>query len=304
MQVDANATVQVRGGARSLAALVAAIRPKQWTKNLIVFGPLVFAYDLLSPRLLARVMVTFVAFCLLSSSIYVANDLFDAESDRQHPIKQLRPIASGTLSTSRALLLALALGVAGLALAAAAGLPVVLAAAAYVALMLGYSALLKQLVVLDVFCIAGGFVLRAVSGALAIHVVISPWLYLCTALLALFLALSKRQNELLVLRDSAGSHRRSLDEYSPEMLEQMTSIVTACTIMAYALYTFSAKSLPADHSMMLTIPFVLYGIFRYYYLVHRRSLGGAPELVLLHDIPLMLDVILWAATAIGVLYWK
>ncbi|MGH2469557.1 MAG: decaprenyl-phosphate phosphoribosyltransferase [Chloroflexota bacterium] len=302
--MNANTAVQVRGGTRPLVALVSAIRPKQWTKNLIVFGPLVFAYDLLSPRLLARVVVAFAAFCLISSSTYVVNDLIDAESDRQHPTKRSRPIASGALGTSRAVVLATVLGVAGLALGAAAGAPVLLAAAAYLVLMVSYSALLKQLVVLDVFCIAGGFILRAVSGALAIHVVISPWLYLCTALLALFLALSKRQNELLVLREGAGSHRRSLDEYSPEMLEQMTSIVTACTIMAYALYTFSAKSLPADRSMMLTIPFVLYGIFRYYYLVHRRNLGGAPELVLLHDLPLMLDVILWAATAIGVLYWK
>jgi len=154
-----------------------------------------------------------------------------------------------------------------------------------------------------VFAIAGGFIIRAIAGALAIHVNISPWLYVCTLLLALFLGFSKRYNELLVLQDSAASHRPSLDEYSPAMLEQMSGILIASTIMAYSLYTFSSDSLPDNHAMMLTIPFVLYGIFRYYYLVHKRNLGGAPEMVLLRDIPLIIDVLLWGVTSVAVVYF-
>ncbi|MDE3076102.1 MAG: decaprenyl-phosphate phosphoribosyltransferase [Chloroflexota bacterium] len=301
--MDIAASDAVAAPSSLLLALAASARPKQWTKNLIVFGPLVFARDLLSTGLLLRALLTFVAFCLVSGSVYVVNDLLDVEKDRQHPDKRLRPIASGQVSAGQAKALALLLGLAGLACSLPAGPFVLAAAAGYLALMFAYSTLLKHLVIIDVFCLAAGFILRAVAGALAIHVVISPWLYLCTLLLALFLGLSKRQNELLVLQESASNHRRSLDEYSPEMLEQMTSIVTASTIMAYALYTFSAESLPENHAMMLTIPFVLYGIFRYQYLVHRRNLGGAPELVLLGDLPLMLDIVLWAATAIGVLYF-
>jgi len=170
------------------------------------------------------------------------------------------------------------------------------------ALMACYSLFIKHLVILDVFAIAAGFILRAVAGALAIHVLISPWLYVCTLLLALFLGFSKRYNELLVLQGTAASHRRSLADYTPAMLEQLTSILVASTIMAYSLYTFSAENVPADHSLMLTIPFVLYGVFRYYFLVHRRNLGGAPEMVLLRDVPLMVDIALWGAVSVAVLY--
>lgn len=284
-------------------ALIASARPKQWTKNLIIFGPLVFAHDLLAGNLLVRALLAFAAFCLASSCIYVLNDLFDVMSDREHPTKRFRPIASGQVTFGQAIAWAVVLGLAALALGALINPYVVAAAVAYLVLNVAYSTSLKHMVIIDVFCIAAGFILRAVAGALAIDVIISPWLYLCTLLLALFLGLSKRQNELLILQSSAASHRRILDEYSSEMLEQMTSVVTACTIMAYALYTFSAESLPANHSMMLTIPFVLYGIFRYQYLVHKKSLGGAPELVLLRDIPLMVDIMLWGITAIAVLYW-
>jgi 4-hydroxybenzoate polyprenyltransferase len=168
--------------------------------------------------------------------------------------------------------------------------------------MAGYSTIIKHLVILDVFAIAAGFILRAVAGALAIHVIVSPWLYMCTLLLALFLGFSKRYNELLVLGDAAATHRRSLADYTPAMLEQLTSILVASTIMAYSLYTFSAENVPASHSLMLTIPFVLYGIFRYYYLVHKKNLGGAPELVLLRDLPLMVDVALWGVVSVAVLY--
>jgi len=303
MSADAAvATPAARRQMGLLAALLASARPRQWTKNVIVFGPLVFAYKLLAPELLVRAMSAFVAFCLVSSATYVLNDLFDADSDRQHPLKRDRPLARGDVSSGQAAGWAAVLTVGGLALAFAVNLEVGLAAAGYIALMLAYSSVLKHAVILDVFAIAAGFILRAVAGALAIHVIISPWLYVCTLLLALFLGFSKRYNELLVLQDTAANHRRSLADYTPAMLEQLTSIVVASTIMAYSLYTFSAESLPANHSMMLTIPFVLYGIFRYYYLVHRRNLGGAPELILLRDIPLMADIVLWGLTSVAVLY--
>ncbi|HEX6512028.1 MAG TPA: decaprenyl-phosphate phosphoribosyltransferase [Chloroflexota bacterium] len=285
-----------------LVGLLASSRPKQWTKNLILFGPLVFAYKLFAPELLVRALGAFVAFCLAASATYLLNDVLDMENDRQHPLKRLRPLPSGQVSVNQAIAAAALLTLGALAVGFAVNLESGMGVAGYMALMLAYSTLLKHLVILDVFAIAGGFILRAVVGALAIHVSISPWLYVCTLLLALFLGFSKRYNELLVLQDSAASHRRSLEEYTPAMLEQLTAILVASTIMAYSLYTFSAESLPANHSMMLTIPFVLYGIFRYYYLVHRKNLGGAPELVLLRDVPMIVDVALWGLMAVAVLY--
>lgn len=284
------------------SALLSSARPRQWSKNLILFGPLVFAHDLFASGLLVHAAGAFVAFCLVSSSIYVMNDVLDVENDRQHPVKRLRPLAAGEIGPAQAIAWAVCLAAAGLALGFTVSLGLGLAAAGYVILMIGYSTVLKHMVIIDVFAIAAGFIIRAVAGALAIHVSISPWLYVCTLLLALFLGFSKRSNELRVLQAGAGSHRRSLEEYSSEMLEQMTSILIASTIMAYSLYTFSADSLPANHSMMLTIPFVLYGIFRYQYLVHKKNLGGAPELVLLRDFPLMASVLLWGFTAVLVLY--
>jgi 4-hydroxybenzoate polyprenyltransferase len=290
------------GRPKPFAGLLISMRPKQWTKNLLVFGPLVFAYKLFAPELLARAVAAFVVFCLASSAVYLVNDRLDLDCDRQHPEKSLRPLAAGQITAGQALLWAGFLGLAGVGLGFAVQRDLGLTAAGYVALMLVYSSALKHMVIIDVFAIAGGFILRAVAGALAIQVHISPWLYVCTLLLSLFLGFSKRYNELLVLDEAAANHRRILDEYTPAMLEQMSGILMASTIMAYSLYTFSAESLPANHSMMLTIPFVLYGIFRYYYLVHRKNLGGAPELVLMRDIPLIVDVALWGLTSIGVLY--
>ncbi len=283
-------------------ALLSSARPKQWTKNLILFGPLVFAYDLFQGHLAILAAGAFVAFCLVSSAIYAVNDLADVENDRQHPVKRYRALAAGRVTSSQMAAWACLLAAAGLAVAFVVDPAVGLAAAAYLVLMLAYSLKVKHLVILDAFAIAAGFILRAVAGALAIHVVISPWLYVCTLLLALFLGFSKRYNELLVLQDGAGDHRPILDEYTPEMLQQLMSIIVASTIMAYSLYTFSADSLPANHSMMLTIPFVMYGVFRYQYLVHRKNLGGAPEQVLLRDVPLMIDILLWGLTAVLVLY--
>ncbi|MBI4320233.1 MAG: decaprenyl-phosphate phosphoribosyltransferase [Chloroflexi bacterium] len=282
--------------------LFLALRPKQWTKNFMLFFGLIFALKLKDPGMVALAVAAFVVFCLLSSGIYLINDLVDLENDRKHPLKCRRPLASGNLSATVAVVAALLLlGTmipAGLALNRNFGL----AAIAYVVLMFAYSFSLKHIVLVDVFAIAAGFVLRAVGGALVIDVPISPWLYVCTVLGALFLGLSKRRHELILLNDDATSHRKILDEYSPAMLDQMITIVTATTVMAYSLYTFSAENLPKNHAMMLTIPFVLYGTFRYLYLIHLKNAGGNPEEILIKDKPLIMDISLWLATAVAVLY--
>jgi 4-hydroxybenzoate polyprenyltransferase len=282
--------------------LLASARPRQWIKNGFVFAALVFASKLGQPVLVLRTVATFLLFCLLSSAIYLLNDIADREADRQHPLKANRPIAAGRVrvplaaATSGA---ALALGLAGAALL---DYRLGLVAAAYVGLMAAYNLYLKHLVLIDVFAIAGGFVLRAAAGAAAIHVSISPWLYLCTILISLFLGFGKRRHELLLLEDTAGSHRRNLEEYSGPLLDDLINIVAGATIIAYSLYTFFAHVEVQNHAMMVTIPFVLYGIFRYLLLVHRTDIAGAPEEAVWKDLPLLADLLLWAATSAVVLH--
>jgi 4-hydroxybenzoate polyprenyltransferase len=282
-----------------------AVRPRQWTKNGIVFLALVFSVDQeyqLSdpdswlPKVLASI-VAFVCFVLVCSADYLVNDIRDIESDRLHPRKRKRPIAAGLLSVNAAWVWATALFLAGNAAAFALDWQMGLVVLAYTVMMLAYSYVLKHLVLIDLMVIATGFVLRAMAGALAIDVPISPWLYVVTALGALFLGINKRRAEIELLQDGAGGHRKILDEYSPELLQQMSATVTAATLMAYGLYTFTADGLPANHSMMLTIPFVLYGIFRYIYLVDAKKEGGSPEEVLLRDVPIMLTLVGWIVTA-------
>jgi 4-hydroxybenzoate polyprenyltransferase len=288
-----------------LRYLLRAIRPRQWTKNGIVFLALVFSLneqyrlsepDSWVPRLL-EALVAFACFCLVCGADYLVNDIRDVESDRAHPRKRHRPIAAGLLSESAAWAWAAVLATAGNAIAFALDWQMGLVVLGYTVLMIAYSFALKHMVLIDLMVIAAGFVLRAMAGALAIDVPISPWLYVVTALGALFLGINKRRAEIELLQDSAGDHRKILDDYSLELLDQMGSTVTAATLMAYGLYTFTAEGLPENHSMMLTIPFVLYGIFRYLYLVHSKKEGGSPEEVLLRDVPIMLTVIGWIATA-------
>jgi len=286
-------------------ALLRALRPKQWLKNGIVGLALIFSVgQAWLPRqpetwlpLLARTGLAFLAFTLLASAEYLVNDLRDLEADRLHPRKRLRPLAAGTLRPVVAVVAAVVLGLAGLSLGALLDWRFGLLLLAYGAIVLSYSYLLKRVVIVDVLTIAIGFVLRAAGGALVIGVPISPWLYLCTILGALFLAITKRRHELLLLGDESGAHRTSLDEYSPELLDQMTSVVTASTVVAYSLYTVTAENLPANHAMLLTLPFVLYGVFRYLLLVYSRDEGGSPEEVLLRDRPLMIDIVLWLLSA-------
>lgn len=286
---------------RALAVL-RSLRPKQWTKNLLLFAGLVFTYNLLNPGMLSRVILGFAAFCALSSAGYLWNDLRDVAADRLHPVKRHRPIASGQVPVALAAAIAVILGVAGLALAFALGPPFGLVAALYLLLTVSYSIWLKHLVLIDVFGISAGFVLRAVGGAVAIGVPVSPWLYVCTVLVSLFLALGKRRNELELLSGRAAGHRKNLEEYTLELVDQLILIVASVTIMAYSLYTFSADNLPRDHSMMLTIPLVVYGIFRYLYLVRVRRQGGAPEDLLLTDPGLLGTAVAWVALSVIVLY--
>jgi len=290
-------------------ALLRATRPRQWTKNLLLYLALAFSINQAwepsdlgqAGRLLGTASIGFVLFCALAGAVYLLNDIQDVEKDRAHPTKRERPIAAGTLPLPVAWSALVVLAVLGLAFGYRLGLGFGLAATTYVAIEVAYSYWLKHVVLLDVFAIAAGFVLRAVAGALAIHVVISPWLYLVAFLGALFIAFTKRRQELLTLEEQAPDHRPILQEYSPQLIDALLGVVTASTLIAYSLYTFSAEGLPKNHALMLTIPFLAYGIFRYYYLVHTRNLGAAPEEVLLKDWPLLVDILLWLATTMIVL---
>jgi 4-hydroxybenzoate polyprenyltransferase len=290
------------GPLQTLKYLLLAMRPKQWTKNGVVFVAVVFAHRLGSPRDVLLALLAVAIFCLVSGVVYIVNDLVDLEKDRQHPHKRHRPLASGRLRPRTAVVGAVAIGLGSLAVSVAVSpSPLfVLAVVAYVALNLGYSFYLKNIVLLDLFGIAGGFLLRAAGGAFIINVPISPWLYLCTLLGALFIGLGKRRHELIVLEGTAASHRKILGEYTTEFLEELITIVSSATLVSYALYTYS--SYPDTHAMMATIPFAVYGIFRYLFLVHLRNEGGAPEEILLRDRPLLIDIALWIATAGVILY--
>ena len=275
-----------------------AMRPKQWAKNVFVFAGIFFDGRVFELPTLLRSVLAFLIFCLLSSAIYLINDLADLEKDRLHPTKKNRPLASGDLSpivarVASAVIFFMAIPLSFL-LEPAFGFVAVI----YVLLMTLYSFALKNIVILDVMIVAAGFVLRVLGGATVVQVTrFSPWLYVCTTLIALFVAINKRRHELLLLAEEADNHRSSLQEYTPAFLDNMTSVVTATALAAYSFYTFSAPNLPSNHSMMLTIPFVMYGIFRYLYLIHAKDLGGAPEDIVLSDKPLIATILLWAFTA-------
>jgi 4-hydroxybenzoate polyprenyltransferase len=286
--------------------LLLSLRPSQWTKNLIIFGALLFSERLLllDPGSVARSLAAFAIFCALSSVVYLVNDVIDRDADRLHPLKRHRPIAAGLVPVSSALLLAGALGVTALALAFWLRPGFGLIGALYLGLLAAYSGPLKHIVIIDVLTIAIGFFLRAAAGAVVLGVTISHWLLIVTILLALFLALSKRRHELVLLADTATSHRRILREYSPYLLDQMISVVTASTLVTYAIYTVSADTVEKFGTSLLglTLPFPIYGIFRYLYLVHQKEGGGSPSDMLLTDRPLLICVALWAATVAFVIY--
>ena len=284
--------------------LLLSLRPNQWTKNLFVFGALVFAQKLNDPHAVLKATAAFVVFCALSGAVYLINDVLDRERDQRHPLKAMRPIASGAVDPKTAVVVALVLATVALLAASRFGLPFFATASAYLGLLCAYSAYLKHIVILDVLTIAAGFTLRAFAGGAAISVPVSHWLLVCTSLLALFLALSKRRHELVLLASDASDHRASLDQYTPYLLDQMISVVTASTLIAYAFYTISPETTGKFGTTLLslTIPFPLYGIFRYLYLVHRRDLGGSPAELLLNDRPLLVCVALWAFAVVLVIY--
>jgi len=288
--------------------LIRAMRPRQWTKNVLVFAGLIFGQKLTDPRSVETAGLAFAVFCLLSSSVYLLNDVRDREADRLHPTKANRPIASGALSVGAALIASAVLAAISLAAAFWINTAFGLVAAGYLVLMAAYSLWVKHVVILDVLALAAGFVLRAAGGAAAVNVEFSHWLLLLTLLGALFLALSKRRAEIVALTDAAHSHRKSLAEYSPYLLDQMISVVTASTLLAYAFYTISPDTVQHFGTALLiwTVPFPLYGIFRYLYLVHQRDGGGSPSDTLLEDRPVQACVALWAASVVLILYgpWR
>jgi 4-hydroxybenzoate polyprenyltransferase len=279
------------------AALV-AMRPRQWSKNLLVFAGLVFAAKLGDASRWAEAVAAFVAYCAISSSAYLVNDVRDREDDRLHPVKRARPIARGELSARGALVLAAVLAALALGLTAALGLTSVAFLLAFAALQAGYTLALKHVVLLDVLTIAALFVIRAAAGAEAVDVRISPWLLLCTALLALFLALAKRRGELVLVGAKRSPGRPVLEGYSLELVDQLVAIVASSTVIAYSVYTLTARD---SKALLATVPFVIFGVFRYLLLVHRDDVGEEPEQVLLTDVPILLAVAGWIATAAAIL---
>jgi 4-hydroxybenzoate polyprenyltransferase len=288
---------------------VNSVRPLQWSKNFVVLAPLIFSRNLFRLEMAARSLEAFGIFCMLSASIYIFNDLLDYERDRIHPVKSRRPIASGQVSRKGALLFGVVLGAAGLLLASFLGWGFFRAGLVYYSLMLVYSLGLKNAVVLDVLIISIGFVLRAIAGVEALKhieagIVISPWLLVCTLFLALFLGFNKRRHEITLLSEEAAKHRKSLDDYSVEFLDAVIAVVTAATVIAYSIYTIWPATVAKFNTagLIYTVPFVVYGLFRYMYLVIVRDKGGSPSEILASDTPLVIDIFMWLVVAGLVLY--
>jgi len=287
-----------------LPGLIRSLRPAQWAKNTFVLAPLVFAGGLAAPGALTRALAAFAAFCAASSAVYLVNDLRDREQDRNHPHKRLRPIAAGTLPAGAAGGAAALLAAAAVATALVLGGEFAVALGAYLALQVLYTLWLKRVVIVDALAIALGFVLRVYAGAAAVAVVVSPWLFLCTIFLALFLAFSKRRHELVLLADGAASQRGVLEEYSPVFLDQMINVVTASAVVCYALYAVAPETV-AKHggrSLLATVPLVLFGIFRYLFLVYQRQQARNPTEAILRDPPFLINLALWVAAVLAIVY--
>lgn len=287
-----------------LKAILKTMRPRQWTKNVFVLAALVFDRQLFTLDSVLRSVGGMLLFCLLSSSVYIINDIRDVEADRQHPVKRNRPIASGKLPVPVAIGTVVVLLIITFTLAFFLSRQFFIIAAIYFAFNLAYSMGLKNLLLVDVLIIAAGFVLRVAAGVSLIEVErFSPWLYVVTTLGALFIGFGKRRAEMMLLEHNANNHRKVLDGYTLPFLDQMITIVSSTTLIAYSLYTFSAPNLPSNHAMMLTIPFVLYGIFRYLWLLQVKKEGGAPEEILLSDRPIQVVVLLWAISVVVIFYF-
>jgi 4-hydroxybenzoate polyprenyltransferase len=287
-----------------ILAIIKSLRLQQWIKNFFVFAPLIFSQNVFNLPLLIKTVLAFVLFCILSGASYLLNDIQDLDEDKLHPKKSKRPLASGKLEKKHALFASLLLVLLGLTGAYFLNINFFIVLLVYFILQIAYSNWLKHVVIIDVFLIATGYFLRVIAGGLAISVQISPWLFICSILIALFLALSKRRHELVLLAKNAEIHRPILKEYTPQLLDQMIAVVTASTVVSYCLYTVSSETVEKFGTMNLlfTVPFVLYGIFRYLYLVHQKDEGGSPEALIIKDKPLLVDLFLWIVTAMLILY--
>ncbi len=302
MRVNQEAVARPKGITTIARGLLRSMRPKQWTKNGFVFAALLFDGKLFQQEPAINSFIGFIVLCLLSSSVYLINDCVDAPADRQHPTKRNRPIARGDVPVPAAIGWAAVLAMASLSTAFVVNPGFGAIGLLYFVSTLLYTFVLKHVVIIDVLVLALGFVLRVGAGAVLVSALrFSPWMYVCMMMLALLLGFGKRRHELVELEGKA-STRAILSEYSLPLLDQIISIITSATLVAYAFYTFSAPQLPTNHSMMLTIPFVIYGIFRYLYLVHVKGAGGAPDEILLSDRPLQITIVLWALAAVLVLY--
>jgi len=287
-----------------LTDFLSSLRVKQWLKNVFLFAALVFDRQLTNWESVTRTVIGFIIFCLLSSSVYILNDLFDIQADRAHPVKQNRPIASGRISTEAAVLTGAVICVGSLVWAYTLSIDFFIVSLSYLIINVLYSKWLKHIPIIDVMIIASGFVLRVAAGVTLIDVErFSPWLYVVTTLLALYIGFGKRRAELMLLAQDANQHRTVFEGYTLAFLDQLITIVSGTTIVSYSLYTFSAPNLPANHSMMLTIPFVLYGIFRYLYLIQVKQSGGEPEEIVLADRPLQLTIFFWGISVLAIFYF-
>ncbi len=289
-----------------MKTLIKAMRPKQWAKNMIIFGPLVFSLNLFDFHKLLLALGAFVAFCAISGSVYLLNDLVDIERDRAHPTKKHRPLASGALPVPIAQMGIAFFSLGSLFLSYLLDTGLFWVVLIYAANNLLYSFYTKHIVLLDIGAIAFGFVLRVLGGTAVLDVHPSPWLIMCTILLAAFLGFAKRRHELVLLQEEQASHRKVLIEYSEHLLDQMIMIVSASTVMSYALYTMSPQTVAhfGTTALIYTVPFVLYGIFRYLYLVHQKQEGGSPTNILFTDKALIADIVLWLIACVSVVYWK
>lgn len=281
--------------------LIISLRPKQWIKNLFIFAPLVFGEKLTDSIFFLKVFLGFILFCLLAGGGYLINDIIDKEKDKIHPLKSKRPIASGSLKNSFCLSLAMFLMGISIFLSYFLSINFTICLLFYLLLSLSYSIWLKRVVIIDILALSCGFVLRVIAGAFIIDVSISLWLFICTMLISLFLILSKRRHELVLLEDDASSHRPILSEYSPSFIDEMTSAITGATIVAYSLYAFQMRD-KFGKFLPFTIPFVLYGIFRYLYLVHQKKRGGSPEIDITQDKPLIINICLWIISVLLIIY--
>ena len=292
-----------------LTGLLKALRPRQWVKNLLVFLPLLFAVDLvwsaddlttLLPHL-GRLLALVAAFCAAASAVYLLNDLADREADRQHPVKRLRPIASGAVPAWLALVGTLALALVGLVVMYFLGWPLVLAGSIYLGINVAYSAGLKRVTLVDVMLVASGYVLRAVAGALAVGAAPSPWLYAVTAAGALFIVVGRRYAEARLAGNEPSEQRGTLQHYAPPLGGQLLTLAATAALVSYALYTVEGENLPANNAMLLTVPLVIFGLFRYLYLLNNSQDAESPELLMMRDVPLLVSIVAWLAVSAGVL---